>query len=33
MSDLAYLHEVYQAMQSGNRTFMQAAKIVPTYQN
>ena len=26
MSDLAYLHEVYQAMQSGNRTFMQAAK-------
>ena len=26
MSDLAYLHEVFQAMQSGNRTFMQAAK-------
>jgi len=26
MSDLAYLHEVFQAMQGGNKEFMQAAR-------
>ena len=26
MSDLAYLHEVFQAMQSSNKTFMKSAR-------